>query len=88
MSFLADVKMSYIGLPRTFARTPLTSYVFWGVVGVGVVLAGNEIDQNERDRTSRLLLLFFIIIMTSLLGIHLLQIVICNAQLLCGSYFK
>ena len=47
------LKMSYIGLPRTFARTPLTSYVFWGVVGVGVVLAGNEIDQNERDRTSR-----------------------------------
>ena len=47
------LEMSYIGLPRTFARTPLTSYVFWGVVGVGVVLAGNEIDQNERDRTSR-----------------------------------
>ena len=41
------------GLPRTFCNTTLTSHIVWAAIGVGAILLGNAIDQNERDRCSK-----------------------------------
>lgn len=44
---------SYIGLSKTFCRTPLASYAVWaGIVGGGMLFF-NELEQNERDRCSK-----------------------------------
>ena len=43
----------YIGLSRTFARTNMASYAFWGVVAVVGTVATSYVDQNERDRCDR-----------------------------------
>ena len=44
---------SYIGLPKTFCRTPLSTYAVWAVIVGGGILACNELEQNERDRCNK-----------------------------------
>ena len=44
---------SYIGLSKTFCRTPLSTYAVWGAIVTGGSLFFNEVEQNERDRCSK-----------------------------------
>ena len=44
---------SYIGLQKTFCRTPLTTWALWsGFIGASILFF-NEVEQNERDRCNK-----------------------------------
>lgn len=44
---------SYVGLSKTFCRTPLSTYAVWGAFVTGSIFFFNEVEQNERDRCSK-----------------------------------
>ena len=51
--YVTDTMPSYVGLSKTFCRTPLSTYAVWGAIVTGGCIFFNEVEQNERDRCSK-----------------------------------